>query len=93
MNNISDVRIEKHIRKAVFKLAPNNAEQIWEKPVIKAAGSEWFLQKAQIKRRTVGKAVMAVSSIAACLMIFAAAFVALNIKADAFVYIDVNPSI
>ncbi len=84
--------IERHIRSAVSDLVPDRAEQIWEQPVKKAVGDEWFLEGTSKKKSRVSPRHLAVA-VAACLVICFLSLFPANFFTAATVYLDVNPSV
>ncbi len=94
MRKITDSYLKTHLKHALAQLVPDRAEEIWEKPIEKAAGDEWYLDGVRKPKRYMRKAVikMAVAA-AACLAICMMSVYMLNQRTLATIYLDVNPSV
>lgn len=93
MKKITDSYLREHIRSALGRLTPDKAEQIWEQPVEKAVGNEWFLDGVGGRQKNTGKVIKILSSVAACLAVCFLSYYMMNLRTDATVYLDVNPAI
>lgn len=93
MKKITDSYLEKHLKGAVAQIVPDRSEQIWEKPVEKAKGNEWFLDGTSSHRQNNGRMIKIFSAIAACFAVCFLSYYMLGFRTDAAVYLDVNPAI
>lgn len=93
MSNFSNETIEKHIHSAVRQITPNQADELWEQPVEQADDNAWFLDGITTKKRSGNRVLKTVTAIAACFLICVMSFMTLYMRADAAIYLDVNPSI
>lgn len=95
MKKITDSYLKKHLKQGLKQLTPDAAEQLWEKPVQKAAGNEWYLDgvpSEKSSRRWI-RICKTLSAVAAC-FVLGFLFIYINgIRTDATVYLDVNPAI
>ncbi len=97
MKKISAKTIQQHIKNG-FAFTSQSQEkqidQIWEQPVQKASGEEWFLdgipQEAPKKNR---KITGWISLAAACFAICLLCILPANLQTSAMIYLDVNPSL
>jgi hypothetical protein len=93
MKNITAFYLKKHINSAAGSVAPDDADAIWEQPVERATGSEWFLDGIDKSKKRTKTVIKTVSALAACLAVALLSVFILNSRPDATVYLDVNPSI
>lgn len=93
MSKFSNENIDNHLRRATSQMAPNQADALWEQPVRLAKGNEWYLDGTTSKRRSPNRLMKTVSALAACIVICFVSLAAVNLHADAAVYLDVNPSV
>lgn len=93
MKNITDSYINKHLKKAVSQILPDKAKEIWELPVEKAVGNEWFLDGLNRKIGRAEKAVKVLSAAAACFAVGVFAYYMAAFHIQASVYLDVNPAV
>lgn len=93
MKKITDSYIKEHMQQGISRITPNDAEKIWEQPVEKASGDEWYLDGTKKCQRSYGKLIGLVSSAAACLAVGILSWHMISFQTDATVYLDVNPSI
>lgn len=93
MKKITEAYLNEHINHAAKALTPQRASQIWEQPVEKATGDEWYLDGIMPKKRSFGKVIGLISSIAACLAVCLLSLYMVNIRVESTVYLDVNPSV
>lgn len=93
MNKPSNKTIVEHLHNAVSQITPDEADQLWEKPVALAKGDEWFLDGTGTKRHKVSPVVKTVSALAACFLLCFISLALLSIRANATIYLDVNPSV
>lgn len=93
MNKKSDSYIKKHLKRAAEALTPDDASKIWEQPAGKASGDEWYLDGTRPKKRSFGKIIGLTASVAACLAVCLLSFYTVNLRVDATVYLDENPSV
>lgn len=85
--------LEKQIKNAVSQMTPNQSEKVWEQPVEKASGNEWYLDGIGIAKKQTGKVIHILSALAACCVISFLSFYVMVMRADATIYLDVNPSV
>lgn len=85
--------LEKQIKNAVSQMTPNQSEKVWEQPVEKAFGNEWYLDGIGIAKKQTGKVIHILSALAACCVISFLSFYVMVMRADATIYLDVNPSV
>lgn len=93
MKKITDSYIKEHMQQGISKITPKDAEKIWEQPVEKASGDEWYLDGTKKRPRSYGKLIGLVSSAAACLAVCILSWHMISFRTDATIYLDVNPSI
>lgn len=93
MNKPSNETILEHLRSAASQITPDEADQLWEKPVALASGDEWFLDGTSTKRHKVSPVIKTVSALAACFLLCFISLALLSIRANATIYLDVNPSV
>ncbi len=93
MSKFSNEKVEDQIRHAVSQITPDQANELWEQPVELASSSDWFLDGTAVKRRSGNHVLKTVTAIAACFLICVMSFMTLYMRADAAIYLDVNPSI
>lgn len=93
MKKVTDSYITEHIRSAAEQLTPNKAEQIWEEPIEKAVGDEWYLDGLRRPRRGRSYLFKVLSSVAACFAVCLLSLYMFGIRPVATIYLDVNPSI
>lgn len=93
MKKITEAYMSEHIKHAAEDLTPQKALEIWEQPVEKAKGDEWYLDGIRPKKRSSGKVIALMSSIAACLAVCFLSLYMINIRVESTVYLDVNPSV
>lgn len=93
MRPITEAYVNEHLRSAVETLAPHKAEELWEQPVEKAKGDEWYLDGVRPKKRRTGQNIRALSSLAACLAVCFLSFYMVHLRVDTTVFLDVNPSV
>lgn len=85
--------IEQHLKSAFEDMTPNHAEEIWNSPVEKADGGEWYLDGVPVKKSKKYINMMVLSMIAACLVLCTAVYLYRNLYVQTTVYLDVNPSV
>lgn len=93
MSRMAEINMEKHLRSAVKQMTPVCAETVWQQPVERATGDEWYLKKEAKSTSNRGKLVRFLASAAACLVICISAVGLMDHRKDATVYLDVNPSV
>ena len=93
MSRMAEINMEKHLRSAVKQMTPVCAETVWQQPVERATGDEWYLKKEAKSTSNRGKLVRFLASSAACLVICISAVGLMDHRKDATVYLDVNPSV
>ncbi len=93
MKKVTDSYITEHIKNAAAQLTPDKAGQIWEKPIEKAVGDEWYLDGLRRPRRGRSYLFKALSSVAACFAVCLLSLYMFGIRPVATIYLDVNPSI
>ena len=54
MKPITEAYVNERLKSAVETLAPHKAEELWEQPVEKAKGDEWYLDGVRPKKRRTG---------------------------------------
>lgn len=86
-------KIEEHLRDAIQEMTPDRAEDIWNRPVEKACGNEWYLDDVPIKKKHKIINVTMLSAVAACFVACIALYCYRNLLVESIVYLDVNPSI
>lgn len=85
--------IEQHLKSAFQELTPDNIEEIWNKPVEKACGNEWYLDHVPVKKKHKRINMTILSAVAACFVLCTAIYLYRNLYVESTVYLDVNPSI
>ena len=90
---IIDSFLYRHLNKAINSLTPDLAKQIWEQPIEKASGDEWYLDGTASQKHSVHGIWKWGASIAACFVVCLLSFYMASIRVDTTVYLDVNPSI
>ena len=91
--------LERRIGRVVSSLDQDRADivdRLWETPVEKASGSEWYLEGARPVRRNYGQVFRYMAAAAALLMAVILAFQIRRPAAvlpAAIIYLDVNPSL
>lgn len=85
--------IEQHLKSAFQELTPDNMEEIWNKPVEKACGNEWYLDHVPVKKKHKRINMTILSAVAACFVLCTAIYLYRNLYVESTVYLDVNPSI
>lgn len=86
-------KIEDHLRDAIQEMVPDRAEEIWNRPVEKACGNEWYLDDVPIRKQHRKINVTMLSAVAACFAVCIALYCYQNIFVESIIYLDVNPSI
>lgn len=85
--------MEQHLKSAFQELTPNHAEEIWNMPVEKAIGNEWYLDRVPLKKTYRQVKFKVLSMIAACFVFCTAMYLYRNFHVQTTVYLDVNPSV
>lgn len=85
--------MEQHLKSAFQELTPNHAEEIWNMPVEKAIGNEWYLDRVPLKKTYRQVKFKVLSMIAACFVFCTAMYLYRNLHVQTTVYLDVNPSV
>lgn len=87
--------LEYRIKRGMSDLTPDDAENIWEKPIKKAKGNEWYLDGTESvkKHKNTSKMIPLMSAVAACCVICFLSLYLSVLRADATIYFDVNPSV
>ena len=92
MSQIPEEKLLQHISDGVSQLTPDRAEELWQKPVPLADGTEWYLDSAGKRRKSSHKKYY-LGAVAACLILCFCASFFFQLMPSASVYLDVNPSI
>ncbi len=74
-------------------LVPEKAEELWQMDVPRADGNEWYLDGTGHRRSGFHYIARALSATAACLVVWMIAFYMIQLRTDATIYLDVNPSV
>lgn len=90
---MTEIDVKEHMRSAVKQMTPACAEAVWQQPVERATGDEWYLKKEAKSKSNRGKIVRFLASAAACLAICICSVGMIDHRTDATVYLDVNPSV
>lgn len=85
--------IEQHLKNAFQEMTPDNVEEIWNRPVEKACGNEWYLDHVPIKKKHKRMNITILSAVAACFVFCTAMYLYRNLYVESTVYLDVNPSV
>lgn len=93
MSKMTDSDIKKHIKNGVKEICPDKGEELWNQPVTRASGDEWFLDGVKKPGRRPGKVIWMVPSFAACAVVCFLFLHLWNFRTEATIYLDVNPSI
>ena len=93
MSRMSEINVKEHMRSAVKQMTPAFADALWQQPVERATGDEWYLKKEGKSTSKRGKLVRFLASAAACLAICICSVGLIDHRTDATVYLDVNPSV
>ena len=93
MNHISDDELLQHISDAVTQVTPDNAEELWNKPVTLADGSEWYLDTSDKYHNKRKKKAYLTGALAACLLLCFVSTFMYRTMPSASIYLDINPSI
>lgn len=86
-------KMEQHLKSAFQELTPNHAEEIWNMPVEKAIGNEWYLDRVPLKKTHRQVKFKVLAMIAACFVFCTAMYLYRNFHVQTTVYLDVNPSV
>ena len=70
MRRITDSYIETYLKNDAKQLSTGSAEEIWQEPVGKASGDEWYLDGLKNSRPDKEKIVLFLAVIGACLAIW-----------------------
>ena len=84
--------MESRLRDGIADVTPDRAEEIWNAPVEKADGTEWYLDGVPGKHRG-NAALRAVLAAAACLVLIITGLISRDNRVTTDVYLDVNPSV
>ena len=90
---MSENNVKEHMRSAVKQMTPAFADTLWQQPVERATGDEWYLKKEGKAASKRGKLVRFLASAAACLAICICSAGMIDHRTNATVYLDVNPSV
>lgn len=93
MSRMSEFNVKEHMRSAVKQMTPAFADTLWQQPVERATGDEWYLKKEGKAASKRGKLVRFLASAAACLAICICSAGMIDHRTNATVYLDVNPSV
>lgn len=93
MKPITEAYVNERLKSATETFIPHKAEELWEQPVEKAKGDEWYLDGVRPKKRCTGQNIRALSSLAACLAVCFLSFYMVHLRVDTTVFLDVNPSV
>ena len=95
MKTYDNARLESGLKRAAAALTPEQADALWETPVERADGSEWFLEERSAAAKNSGrkKWLASVTAMAACLAIAFFSYYEVALRSVATVYLDVNPSV
>ena len=85
--------IEPHLKSAFRELTPNHAEELWNIPVEKATGDEWYLDHVPLKKTHRQISFTVLSMVAVCFVLCTAMYLYHNLYVQTTVYLDVNPSV
>lgn len=92
MSKIPEAKLLCHIERGISQLTPNRAEELWDRPVVPADGSEWYLDTSNRKTHT-NKKKYFISTLAACFALCILATFLFQSMPSASIYLDVNPSV
>ena len=92
MSKLPEEIVLHHIKRGVSQLTPNRAEELWERPVVPADGSEWYLDPDAGRAHTHRKKRM-MGALAACFALCILSTLLFQCMPSASVYLDVNPSV
>ncbi|HBN56038.1 MAG TPA: hypothetical protein DD414_04625 [Lachnospiraceae bacterium] len=94
MKKLTSPCLEKHIQNAMAQLTPKITDELWDKPVEKASGNEWYLDHTSGRPYDIKKAIRLTISAAACFsIIFFLSYHMAGQRLNARIYLDVNPAI
>ncbi|MBR2716875.1 MAG: hypothetical protein IKD79_03970 [Oscillospiraceae bacterium] len=100
MKKMTNAQLERSIREAARQMEPNRAtaEELWAKPVARAAGDEWYLdglavQTRRPKSKRLLKTVTAAAACAVCAAVCVLSYFMIGMRPAATIYLDVNPSV
>ena len=93
MSRMSEINVKEHMRSAVKQMTPAYVDTLWQQPVERATGDEWYLKKEGKAASKRGKLVRFLASAAACLAICICSAGMIDHRTNATVYLDVNPSV
>lgn len=93
MKHISDEQILKQISDEVSQITPDKSDELWEKTVTPADGTEWYLDSSAPFRNKRKKKIYFIGAIAACCLLLLVSTLMFQVMPSASVYLDVNPSI
>ena len=99
MRNISNEDLERRIGHAVRSSMPDDrdaVDRLWEMPVEKASGSEWYLDGAKSEPKRFAPIYRYMAAAAAMLLVVILAFQLrrpVPVTPEATIYLDVNPSL
>ena len=92
MSKIPEEKLLHHIENGIEQMTPNCAEELWDRPVAPADGSEWYLDSTA-KKKQVHKKKYFISTLAACFALCIITTIFFQFMPSASVYLDVNPSV
>lgn len=93
MKKISETYIKTHLKRAMEAFHSENTDALWEQPVEKACGDEWYLDGIQRRGPKPVRMRRYIMSAAACIAVCMLSVYMVNFHTDATVYLDVNPSV
>ena len=93
MSTVTNDRVERHLKNAVNDMVPNRAEALWHQPVERADETAWYLDGTASRRRTAIKVLRPALAAAAVFVLVFLAYFLVNLRIQATVYLDVNPSV
>ncbi|MBQ1351507.1 MAG: hypothetical protein IIY71_02170 [Oscillospiraceae bacterium] len=93
MSKKNNSKVEMHLTRGFFSLAPDDPNSVWDQPVEAAVGSEWYLEGIEKPKRRAPAVVAFLSAAAACVALFFFLQFNLALRTAATIYLDINPSI
>lgn len=94
MSKVSNDNIEQHMKQGFHQMSQGDAEQLWNQPVQRAKGNEWYLDGiSEAKKRWSTKTIGSISAIAAAVVLCTAVYLYRTFAVEATVCLKVNPCV
>lgn len=93
MNKVTSSYVKGHLGNAMKQLNGSKMEKIWEHPIEKANGDEWYLDGLEAHPQHTGKILKLIPPIAACFLVCFLSYFVLTMRPEVTICFDVNPSV